>query len=50
MFDIIETNKSFIYAIGDIHGEFKSIANSLPDPVVEGGWQLKTTIDSSNYT
>lgn len=27
MFDIIETNKSFIYAIGDIHGEFKSIAN-----------------------
>lgn len=30
--------------------EFKSIANTLPDPVVEGGWQLKTTIDSSNYT
>lgn len=27
MFDIIETNKSYIYAIGDIHGEFKSIAN-----------------------
>ena len=27
MFDIIETNKSFIYAIGDIHGEFKSSAN-----------------------
>ena len=27
MFEIIETNKSEIYAIGDIHGEFKSIAN-----------------------
>lgn len=29
--------------------EFKSIANTLPDPVVESGWKLKTTIDSSNY-
>ena len=29
--------------------EFRSIANALPDPVVESGWKLKTTIDSSNY-
>lgn len=29
--------------------EFKSIANTLPDPIAESGWKLKTTIDSSNY-
>lgn len=31
MFEIIETNKKDIYAIGDIHGEFKSIKHWIKD-------------------